>query len=175
MGQSAGLRFANYIRRRNLPKAQQMVDKANLSSKAYRGRAVKVITWDGGTAHKRMKLGKLSGPYPVHLVCDYNNVKKYRTQEKKKVGFLKSGWADAAQDLGGTRGIPMFAKKGHKRSGSGRVDGRGGKAILIVKNTAKYILQNTSASKLFRLRSKNMEKVIIRMINRKGKKITKRV
>jgi hypothetical protein len=46
MGVKAGKKFATYIRRRDVAKAQAMVDKANLSF-YYKGRDVKVIQWDG--------------------------------------------------------------------------------------------------------------------------------
>jgi hypothetical protein len=175
MGKKSGIRFANYIRRRNLAKAEQMVEVAGLSGKYYDGRKVNVIMFDGGKAHERLKGGGMKGKPPVNLVCDYPKVKKYRNAEKKKVGFLKSGWADAARDLGGTRGIPAYVNKGHARSGRGSVTGRSHKAVLYVANFAKYIFNNTNASKLFKLRIKKIEALIVRMIRSKAKKITRKV
>jgi hypothetical protein len=170
-GVKDGNRFRNYIRRREASKAQAMIDRLGIT----RGRSnyrIEVGMFDGGNRHTRWLKGRRG---TTLVVMDYRLVTRYKTQKVKNVGALKAGWAKAAEDLGGSRGIPAYAKKGHKARGHGSVRGKGGKVVLRVSNRSRYILQNTSATKLWRLRTKNIEKVAERMIKRKAKQITKKV
>lgn len=163
MGQKAGRKFENYIRRRDVAKAQAMVDIANLP-KYYKGREVKVIQWDGGGAHTRWV--KKRGKAPVRLVFEAPQIKRYINRKKKNVGEAKSGWAKAAQMLGTgkgnpTRGIPAWAKsKHHKTRGFGRVRGMGSNAEVTVAHYGKYGFTRTSMSGLFRHRTNMMAKDI---------------
>jgi hypothetical protein len=163
MGLKAGRKFENYIRRRDVAKAQAMVDIANLP-KYFKGRDVKVIQWDGGGAHTRAM--KKRGSSTVHLVFEAPQINKYITRKKKQVGEAKSGWARAAQMLGKgkgnpTRGIPAWAKKKHhKTRGFGRVRGTGSKAEVTVAHYGKYGFTRTSMSGLFRHRTNMMAKDI---------------
>lgn len=46
-------------------------------------------------------------------------VERYTAEKEKLVGFGKSGWSQAARDLGGTRGIPGWVSR-NRGPGSGR-------------------------------------------------------
>jgi len=162
-GQKASIRFKGHIRRRNTAKAQEMVDKANLS-KYFKGREVKVISWDGGGAHTRAM--KKRGASKVHIVFEAPQINRYIAHKKKRVGEAKSGWAKAAQMLGSgtgnpTRGIPAWAKsKLHKTRGYGKARGTGSKAEVTVAHYGKYGFSKTSMSGLFRHRTNMMAKDI---------------
>ena len=171
MGAKAAVRFENYIRRRNTSAAQAMADRANLS-KYYKGRNVKIIMWDGGNAHTRWTRST-SGKDHVNLVMDYPKVKKFIVAKKKNVGEAKAGWAKAAEMLGGSRGIPAYAKKGHRTRGYGNVKGTGSKAELTVAHYGKYGFTKTSMTGVWRSRTKMIGKQIEKIINSKSKKIVK--
>jgi len=166
MGIKAGKRFEGYIRRRDSGRAQILINKANLS-KYYKGREVKVITWDGGGAHTRYI--KKRGKAPVHLVFEAPQINRFITRKKKNMGEAKSGWAKAAEMLGGvsnpTRGIPAWAKsKRHRTRGFGRVRGHGSKAEVTVAHYGKYGFSKTSMSGLFRHRTNMMTKDIAKQV-----------
>ena len=177
-GSSAAKRFQKLLKAKNIGQMQDMVNKANLS-RFYGGRRVNIIMWDGGAAHTRFEKRGLKGNNPVSLVVNFaGNVTRFRKKKQSQVGALKAGWADAARDLGGgvknaTRNIPMYVAKGHKKRGSGSVRGKGGKATLKITNRSNYIIGNTSAAKLWHLRTKKIEAVVERIIDR-GMRKTKR-
>tara|TARA_B110000014_G_C20086262_1_gene568174 strand:+ start:787 stop:1563 length:777 start_codon:yes stop_codon:yes gene_type:complete len=167
-GEPTGRRFSNYVRRRETAKAQFLVDKF-LPKSDYK---IIVGTWDSGRLHE----GRLMGSLPHRMiVMDYSNVTKYRKRKVANVGEAKAGWAVAARHLGGDRGIPGYVKKGHKTKGLGRVTGTGAKAVLTVANYSPYITDNTEAHKAWKLRFNNITKVVERMVNRKGGKITRKL
>jgi len=59
---------------------------------------------------------------------------------KKLVGFAKGGFATAAKQLGGVRGIPQFATR-HKSPGAGRIVENGDKLSVEMTNNVRYIRQ----------------------------------
>lgn len=166
MGQHSAKRFKQQIRRRDIAKAQWMIDKSNIS-KYYQGRDVKIISWDGGAAHTRWV--KKKGKAPVHMVMESPAINKFIKKKQKHAGSAKAGWARAAEMLGGsknaTRGIPAFAKKSyHKTRGFGRVRGHGSKAEVTVAHHGKYGFTKTSMNGLFRHRTNMMAKQIEKII-----------
>ena len=165
MGMKAAKRFEGYIRRRDSGRAQTLINTANIS-KYYKGREVKVITWDGGSAHTRYI--KKRGRAPVHLVLESPQINRFITRKKKNIGSAKAGWARAAAMLGGsnpTRGIPAWAKKSHHRTrGYGKVMGVGSKAVAIVAHYGRYGFSKTTISGLYRHRANMMTKDIERMV-----------
>ena len=58
----------------------------------------------------RWRSGKLKGGV-AQIVPDQASVQKLIDQAKVLSGFAKSGWATCAQKLGGTRGIPAWARR----------------------------------------------------------------
>jgi hypothetical protein len=167
MGVKAGKKFATYIRRRDVAKAQAMVDKANLSF-YYKGRDVKVIQWDGGNAHSRWV--KKRGTAPVRLVCEAQQINKFITKKKLGVGAAKHGWAKAAIMLGhkgSGRGMPKYFAKGgskfgqgHRTRGYGNVTGKNHKTVLTVAHYGKYGFSRTTMDGVWRSRTKAMIKDI---------------
>ena len=180
MGITASKRYATYIRRRNIAKAQAMVDKANLSS-YYQGRYVKVIQWDGGNAHSRWV--KKRGKAPVRLVCEAQQISKFITKKKLGVGAAKHGWAKAAVMLGHKgrgRGMPQYFAKGgskfgqgHRTRGYGNVKGKNHKTVLTVAHYGKYGFSRTTMDGVWRSRTKAMMKDINKKMKAGHKKATK--
>ena len=172
MGIKAGKRFEGYIRRRDSGRAQILINKANLS-KYYKGREVKVITWDGGGAHTRYI--KKRGAAPVHLVFESPQINRFITRKKKNMGEAKSGWSKAAQMLGGsnpTRGIPAWATKSHHRTrGYGKVKGTGSKAVATVAHYGRYGFSRTTMSGLHQHRANMMAKDIERMVKSSSREL----
>ena len=166
LGVKTGKRFEGYIKNRDSGRAQILINKANLS-KYYKGREVKVITWDGGGAHTRYI--KKRGSAPVHLVFEAPQIKRFITRKTKNMGEAKSGWSKAAEMLGGvanpTRGIPAWAKaKHHRTRGFGRVRGHGSKAEVTVAHYGRYGFSKTSMTGLFRHRTNVMAKDIAKQV-----------
>jgi hypothetical protein len=166
MGIKAGKRFEGYIRRRDAGRAQILADKANLS-KYYKGREVKIISWDGGSAHTRYI--KKRGAAPVRLVFEGPQINRYITRKKKHMGEAKAGWAKAARMIGGngnpTRGIPAWATKSHHRTrGYGSVKGTGSKSVATVAHYGRYGFSKTTMTGLYRHRANMMTKDIQRMV-----------
>jgi len=173
MGIKASKRYATYIRRRDVAKAQAMVDKANLSF-YYKGRDVKVIQWDGGNAHSRWV--KKRGTAPVRLVCEAQQINKFIREKKAQVGAAKAGWAYAARMLGhkGTgRGMPAYFAKGHRTRGFGRVKGSGFKSQLTVAHYGKYGFSKTDMDGIWKHRTKMMIKDINQQMRSAHKKVSK--
>jgi hypothetical protein len=63
---------------------------------------------------RRNNRGQVSTGVPLHLVTDQAALQKYIVQRQRMVGFAKSGWAAAADECGGHRGIPQWASSRHK-------------------------------------------------------------
>jgi len=168
-GQKAGQKFASYIRRRDVGKAQDMIDKANIGF-YYKGRDVKASKWDGGNAHTRWINKK--GTAPVRLVFEVQKLNQYIRKKKLRVGAAKHGWAKAAKMLGhkgSGRGMPKwFAQgsgkfgEGHRTRGFGKVTGRGYKAELTVAHYGNYGFSRTGMNGIWRSRTKIMMKDINR-------------
>ena len=168
-GQKEGSRFFNHMRAGRFGRAQLIVDKL---FPTLDGRRVEVGVFDGGRRHEDRLKGR---NYSRLVVKAWRPVTTYMNKKKKRVGEAKSGWAKAAEGLGGTGGIPGWAKKkSHRTKGKGKVTGRGSKTELFVANYSSYVLKNTSLSKLWKLRIKNMGDIVERMIKRRGKKVTRR-
>lgn len=139
--------FLRYIRRNELDKAAQMASR-------ILGESYTVGDFDGGQRHKSvMTSDKL-------IVTDYKKVKEYTTKKVKMVGFAKSGFATAASQLGGTRGIPAYASK-HRGPGSGIVRGSGSNVTVVMTNDVDYIanaLSRRAEANAIEFRKKAMDK-----------------
>lgn len=167
-GEKTGRRFSNYIRRRDVGKAKELIDLLNVRIDGF---VLDVGNFDNGKRHKSRLMGRSKKKL---VVMDWTSVTSYAKKEVANVGEAKHGWAVAARMLGGDKEIPLYAKKNHKTRGLGRVTGRGGKAELTVANYSKHVLVNSSLSKLWALRAKKTEAVIEWMIKRQSKKITRK-
>jgi len=94
--------------------------------------------FDGGSLHRQQKFTK----YVKHrlVVTNYKNVESYMASKKRLVGFAKGGFATAARQLGGVRGIPGFATR-QQSPGSGSVTTSINGTVVTMINGVKYIEQ----------------------------------
>ena len=143
-GDKVGRRWERMVKRdNNTAGAEKMLKDLGIGT--YRGKRVRVITWDNGRKHREtLRTRKRKNEFTV--VCDYKKVNKYIKDQKLRAGNLKSGWARAAEMLGGSRGIPNWAKgkaRNHDNKGRGSVTGWFGKKILFLSNDYKKSEQMT--------------------------------
>ena len=172
-GYHAGERFKNHCQRRRTAEAEALLQAAGLGT--YKGRRVRVIMFDGGRRHKAnlKSAAKLS---EIYVVCDFKAVDAYVVEQQARAGDLKSGWARVAEQLGGARGIPAWAKgKGkkikHTTKGKGSVTGSKANKILFLSNkTAKSLSPKDAGFAGLRMRVEKLEKRIKRMIRAELKK-----
>ena len=165
-GEKAAARFAKYIRRGDFSQAKQL-------SSAILGGAHELGPFDGGRMHKRRLSGKSWSK--LYITKGFPAVNQYARATMRRVGEGKSGWAKAAAQLGGTRGIPAWAKKKtHRTKGLGIVEGKNSKASVTVTNRSKYVFKTTSTKYLWRLRLGKVEKLVERMIKNRARKRIKR-
>jgi hypothetical protein len=110
-GIKAGNAFDKMLRGRQTSEAESFLAKIGLAT--YKGRRVRVIMFDRGTRH-RNAIEKSVKKSEYYVVCDYKKVEAYIKKSKRRVGNLKSGWARAAEMIGGvakpTKEIPNWAK-----------------------------------------------------------------
>jgi len=90
---------------------------------------------------RRNSRGRVSTGVPLHLVTDTRSLDRYILERQRMVGFAKSGWAAAADECGGHRGIPQWASSRHKgRSPGGAVISRDAvKPKVVLFNNVSYI------------------------------------
>lgn len=96
--------------------------------------------FDGGVKHQRSRnsRGRVS-PGNRGKFAPKNSVDKYTKEIKKRVGFAKSGWADCAAQLGGTRGIPAWIKNQKGSMGEVKKNFNGKSLEIVIINKVKYI------------------------------------
>lgn len=93
--------------------------------------------FDGGKLHRSQKFSKKFSRRMV--VVNYEAVDTYIKKQQKLVGFAKGGFASAARQLGGTRGIPGYATRHKSAPGSASVVGDGKTLTVTMTNSVKYI------------------------------------
>lgn len=136
----------------------------------YSRKKFEVGPFDGGKLHRdQMFQGRTKNRM---VVTDFDKtVPKYVKLVQKRVGYAKGGFAAAARDLGGTRGIPGFASR-HSSPGKGSVTGDGKSLTVNIENGVKYArmaLEPAKESQALDYRKRQIEAVLKRMADRKGK------
>lgn len=130
---------------------------------------VTVGAFDGGELHRSQAFSKRVSNRLI--VTDYPKVNQYIITVKKRVGFAKGGFASAARQLGGTRGIPGYASR-QPAPGSASVSGDGKMLTVSIANNVKYIrqaLDDGGEDRAIKFRAKAVTAVIKRMMDRKTK------
>ena len=164
-----GKRFAGLLKRRKYAEAKRITDKH------LPGMRLDVGVFDFGQLHKSMRWKKRVTHRLV--VSDYSKVQAYIRQVKKNVGFAKGGFATAAKQLGGVRGIPQFATR-HKAPGSGRIIESGDKLSVEMTNNVRHIrqaLKPADESMALSHRTTMVGAVLKRIQDRKIEKAMKKV
>lgn len=79
--------------------------KAIMRAAGVKSSHLELILWDGGAIHRRSrnKRGRIGRGFSPYVVSDAKAVKKYTADRQKNVGFAKSGWVHAAEEISGKK------------------------------------------------------------------------
>lgn len=162
-------RFVKYLSNRQYGQAKLILDK-------YLPRMnISVGAFDGGKLHRDQSEQK--NVTRRLLVPMRNRVDAYANKTKKKSGFAKGGFATAAKQLGGVRGIPGFATR-QKAPGTGIVSGDGRTLTVTMTNLVNYLsegaLRRHDEVAAVNNRQKNVTILLDRIQTNKIKRIMKR-
>lgn len=127
--------------------------------------------WDSGEAHRaarnrRGQVPKKTKPLLVSPTA-IKRLETYIRKQQKKVGYVKSGWAASARQLGGTRGIPGWVTRNRGRA---RVIDRSSRRVdpsVFLENLVAYVgiqLSDRHYSAALQVVGRNLLKSADRMI-----------
>lgn len=160
-----GKAFSAMIRKHRYSEAAKMLN--NIFPSKY-----SVGEFDGGTLHRNQKFSEKI-IYRL-VVINYPRVNSYSRDKQKLAGYAMGGFAAAARQLGGTRGIPGFASR-QPSPGSGSVTESGGELSVTMTNGVKYIRQALDPhgeARALEFRKRSVEAVIQAIMDRKLKSIS---
>lgn len=146
----------------------------NEADKIARTVNVDISQFDNGSAHRKAKAnnGRVSSAASKAFGMK-KDVDKYTKEIKKRVGFAKSGWADCAKKLGGTRGIPAWVKNQKGDMGDVQKKFVGSSMEIILVNKVKYIgklVDNYHIKKAAGARARAIERLIKKVVEINAKK-----
>lgn len=128
--------------------------------------------FDGGDLHKDQRFKRRVTKRRV--VTEKGKLTAYKRKEVKQAGFAKGGFAAAARDLGGHRGIPGFATR-QPAPGNASVTGTGKSLTVRIVNRVRHIrhaLDDVGEARAIRHRVKSITKLLRRMGTRRFKSST---
>jgi hypothetical protein len=160
--------FWEAINNRRIAKAQKIID-AHIPN-------LRIGMFDGGALHEVMRTQKKLTKRI--LVTAYSKVQAYSKRKQRTVGRAKSGWAAAANGLGGTRGIPAWARR-RMDEGSGTVSGSDDNLTVVIQNNVPYIdeiIDITSGySRAINYRKRVIEQAIKAKLDRETRQIKRKI
>jgi hypothetical protein len=156
-----GAAFLSMVKKRKFSEAAGFLSK--FSRKKFT-----IGRFDGGKLHRdqRFSRGRVKNRM---IVLNFKAVEAYIKKVQRTVGFAKGGFAAAARQLGGPRGIPGFASR-QKAPGTGAVTGAGNTLSVTMTNGVRHIrlaLTAAGEAKAMDFRRRQIEKVLRDMTNRK--------
>lgn len=157
-------KFAGFVTTRKVASAQKILNEYLPELN------IKIGPFDGGALHQAHRNQKKITQRL--LVAGYTRVTAYAKKTARKAGFAKGGFATAAKQLGGVRGIPGFATS-QKSPGTGTVTGEGKTLTVTITNGVKYIrdaLTPADESQAINHRRRQVESVFLTIQNRKIKR-----
>ena len=152
---------------------QNFAQAAAIMNRMFGGTSWSVGPFDGGDLHKKQRFRKRVTQRMV--VTEKGRLTAYKRAEVKLAGFAKGGFATAAKQLGGTRGIPGFATR-QNAPGVGSVTGDGKSLLVKIENRVRYIreaLDDGGEDRAIRHRVKSINSVLKRMATRRFKKASR--
>ena len=161
VNQGAAGKFASFLTSRKVASAQKILNEFLPSLN------ITIGAFDGGSLHQSQREQKKITRRL--LVAGYTRVASYAKKTARKVGFAKGGFATAASQLGGVRGIPGFATR-QKSPGTGIVTGDGKTLTVTMTNGVKYLrnaLNSADESRAITHRTKQIESTLKRIQDRK--------
>jgi hypothetical protein len=156
--------FQRCIRKKNFTQAAAIMARYDGSVRWSVG------PFDGGDLHRKERFKRRVGQR--RIVTNKARVTEYKRARMAVAGFAKGGFATAARQLGGTRGIPGYATR-QKTPGVGVVVGDGKNLTVSITNKARHIREALSQSGEERAidhRIKSIRAVLKRMGDREFKK-----
>lgn len=165
--ESLGKAFSAMIRRKDYRAAEELINRHGGGRSRF-----EVGPFDGGALHQKQQF---SARVTVRRVCvDKAKVAQYIRSVQKLVGFAKGGFATAARQLGGVRGIPGYATR-QKAPGKGSVKGDGKTLEVTLQNDVRYIdkaLDRAGEERATQHRARSINLVLRRMMDRKIKNVS---
>lgn len=162
-----GYRFGEAVKRRRFAEADSIL------TKTLGGVSFSVGTFDGGRLHKAQESTRVIRK--VRVVTNFASVEVYMRKKKRMVGFAKGGFAAAARNLGGVRGIPGYATR-QKSPGKAYVQKSATKTVVVIENHVKHIdaaLPKGAEERVYAKRTAAMQKAMQAQADRKIKKAMK--
>jgi hypothetical protein len=123
--------FSRMVTEKRFTDAADLLNKHTAAAVRYH-----VGMFDDGKLHR--KQGDSKRVTECLITVDLRKAERYLKDTQKKVGFAKGGFATAARELGGVRGIPGFATR-QNAPGRGYIRGEGAKFEVILENHVDYI------------------------------------
>lgn len=154
--------FQRAIRKRDYAEAAKWMNQVFSSQWS-------VGAFDGGRLHKEQRFSKKVSKRMV--IVDKGALTAYKREKVKLAGFAKGGFATAARQLGGVRGIPGFATR-QNSPGRGTVSEAGGNLTVTITNNVRHIREALDAggeARAVAFRQRAVTKVIERMATRRFK------
>lgn len=145
-GMNLARQFSGLMRAGKYGEAERFIRNLGIQ-----GAALRVEPWDDGARHRRVRNrhGRVSkGAKPV-ITTNVTAAKAYRKKKLDMVGFSKSSWITAAQQINGAKGlsrIPAWIRK-HNAPGRGidRTQGQTTNPHVILESTLKWMQDAFSA------------------------------
>lgn len=166
-GEGVAQSFQRAIRKRNYPQASAILMRSIGNTRWEVG------PWDNGNLHKTQRFNKRVSTRRV--IIEKGALTRYKAQEAKQSGFAKAGFAAAARDLGGVRGIPGFVTRHQSAPGAGRSIRTGDDITVSIENHVEHIehaFDSSLESIALNTRARKIESLIKRIIRNAAKKIS---
>lgn len=111
---------------------------------------------------------------PKQMVTNPATMEKYIKQRQQAVGFVKAGWARAADDCGGHRGIPAWAStKQPGATGRAIIERHPIKPKVTIENTIPYVMENLTTLEINGALNDAYGKILKYLSYRKKQPLTK--
>lgn len=161
-----GAEFSRHVRKKRFSDAADLMNRHSKEN-------FTVGSFDRGKMHNLNRTGK--HPDARMVVVDYSKVMSFAKTAGRKSGFAKSGFAAAARQVGGVRGIPGWVTR-QGGSGSGMIASSGNTVTAEIRNNVPYIrdaLLPDGEERAIANRKKQVTAVIKRMMDRKMRAASK--
>ena len=141
------------------------IDDARTAMRRLTGRTPEVSQDVVPSFHQSQRngRGRIGSKPRQMLVLNGDSLQGYLASREKLVGFAKSGWAQAARDLGGTRGIPAWVTRNRGPGGAEDHTDSGSNPNVVLRNDVSYVsdvLPEAEIERAAQVQAAKMEKSI---------------
>ena len=123
--------------------AEALMQKSNTKFKTLR-----IERKVNASLHKESRDGRgrvARNRLPKQVLVADKSLETYIAKKQKMVGLAKSGWASAAREMGGARGIPSWAKRWTNTGSATDKTGGTNMQSVIIESKVKYASQSLPA------------------------------